>query len=171
MTQKILATITWLFFSAAALNAWASEVDEALILETLDSWEQGWALGNAELAVTDYAEDAEWTDEFGHRFQGKQALREGLQELFGLDYVMLGIADGREFVEITYLSGDVALVRSKEVRVSQPTPAGQLVRDRHINHLRVYERRSGKWLVVSHIISQEQPRLLAPVTNNGKLYE
>jgi hypothetical protein len=44
------------------------------------------------------------------------------------------------------------------VRVNQQTSSGILMPDRHINHLRVYERRNGQWLIVSHMISQQQPR-------------
>jgi len=156
MTRIILTgLIGVMLFSAPAS---ASEVDEALILETLESWAQGWAHQNAEIAVSDYADDADWTNAFGDRFRSKAELQKGLEFIFGLDFVMTGESDGHQFDDITFLSSEVALVRSKLVRTKQRTSSGQLMPDRHINHLRVYERRSGRWLIVSHMISQEQRR-------------
>ena len=57
-------------------SAAQSEVDEKAILKTFDSWNRGWAEADAELAVLDYAEDTDWTNAFGDRFEGKNALRE-----------------------------------------------------------------------------------------------
>ncbi len=83
---------------------------------------------------------------------------ETLEFIFSLDFVMAGESEGYLFNDITFLSNDVALVRSKLIRVNQQTSSVQLMPDRHINHLRVYERRSGQWLIVSHMISQAQLR-------------
>jgi uncharacterized protein (TIGR02246 family) len=156
MTKKILTSLICLVLFSAPASA--SEVDEALILETLESWAQGWAHQNAEMAVSDYADDADWTNAFGDRFRSKAELQKGLEFIFGLDFVMAGESDGHQFNDMTFLNSDIALVRSKLVRTNQRTSSGQLMPDRHINHLRVYERRSGRWLIVSHMISQEQRR-------------
>jgi uncharacterized protein (TIGR02246 family) len=156
MMKLILTSLVCVVLFSAPASA--SEVDEALILETLESWEQGWAHRNAEMAVSDYADDADWTNAFGDRFQSKAELQKGLEFIFGLDFVMAGESDGHQYDDITFLSSEVALVRSKMVRTNQKTSTGQLMPDRHINHLRVYERRSGRWLIVSHMISQEQRR-------------
>ena len=158
MTNKLLAALTCVVLLSISANAPASEVDEALIRETLESWEQGWAHLNAKLAVSHYAEDADWTNAFGDRFQSKEELQKGLEFIFSLDFVMAGESKGHEFDDITFLSSEVAVVRSKLIRVNQKTSTGLLMPDRHINHLRVYERRSGQWLIVSHMISQRQPR-------------
>ncbi len=158
MTKRLLASLISIILLSMSVPAIASEVDEALILETLESWNQGWAHRNAELAVNDYAADADWTNAFGDRFQSKEELRKGLEFLFSLDSVMAGDSAGHEFDDITFLSSDVAVVRSKLVRVNQQTSTGELIPDRHINHLRVYEKRSGQWLIVSHMISQTQLR-------------
>lgn len=158
MTRIFLTSLIAIVLLSTSAPATASEVDEALILETLESWEQGWAHQNAELAVGDYAEDADWTNAFGDRYQSKQELQKGLEFIFSLDFVMAGESEGHEFNDITFLTSEVAIVRSKLVRVNQKTSSGDLMPDRHINHLRVYERRSGKWLIVSHMISQQQRR-------------
>jgi uncharacterized protein (TIGR02246 family) len=158
MTNKLLTALTCVFLVSISATVTASEVDEALILETLESWAQGWAHRNAEMAVSDYAEDTDWTNAFGDRFEGKEALRKGLEYIFSLDFVMAGESEGHEFDDISFLSNNVAVVRSKLVRVNQLTSTDQFMPDRHINHLRVYERRGGQWLIVSHMISQQQPR-------------
>ena len=158
MTNKLLAGFICVFLVSISATVAASEEDEALILETLESWVQGWAHRNAELAVNDYAADADWTNAFGDRYQSKQELQKALEFIFSLDFVMAGESEGYMFNDITFLSNEVALVRSKLIRVNQQTSSGQLMPDRHINHLRVYERRSGQWLIVSHMISQAQLR-------------
>lgn len=156
--KTLLTSLTYILLLSMFAPVSASEVDEALILETLESWDQGWAHKNAELAVTDYADDADWTNAFGDRFQSKEELQAGLEFIFSLDFVMAGDSEGSEFNDITFLTSHVALVRSKVVRVNQKTSTGMLMPDRHINHLRVYENRGGQWLIVSHMISQAQPK-------------
>ena len=131
-----------------------SDADKAAILKTFDSWNRGWAERDADLAVRDYADDADWTNAFGDRFQGKNALLEGLQHIFSLDFVMAGDSAENEFTDIDFVGTNVAVVRSKLVRKGQKTSAGDVMPDRHINHLRVYIKRGERWLIISHLISQ-----------------
>ncbi len=158
MMNKLISTLICTVLLATSATVFASEEDKALILETLESWDQGWEHRNADMAVSDYAEDADWTNAFGDRYQSKEELRKGLEFIFSLDFVMAGDSEGHEFDDITFLSSNVALVRSKLVRVNQKTSTGMLMPDRHIDHLRVYHKRSGQWLIVSHMISQAQLR-------------
>lgn len=131
-----------------------TDADSAAVLKTLESWNHGWAQADAGLAVQDYAIDADWTNAFGDRFQGRDALKKGLEFIFGLDFVMAGDSGGNEFEDVTFLTPDVALLRSKLVRAGQKTSTGKTMPDRHIHHLRVIQRREGKWQIVSHLISQ-----------------
>ena len=131
-----------------------TEDDRAAVLKTLDSWNRGWAEGDASVAVEDYSEDVDWTNAFGDRFQGREALRKGLAHIFSLDFVMAGTSSDNEFTDVTFLSPDVALIRSKLVRTGQRTSGGSLMPDRQNHHLRVLQRRGGKWQIVSHLISQ-----------------
>ena len=149
----VLTATTWSSTCAAQ-----SEADRNAILGTFDSWNQGWVEANAELAVRDYADDTDWTNAFGDRFEGKAALREGLDYIFSLGFVMAGDSAGNEFTNIRFLAANVAIVRSKLVRSGQRTSTGNEMPDRHINHLRVYEKRDGRWLIVSHLISQAQEK-------------
>ena len=113
-----------------------------------------WAEKDAAVAVEDYSDDTDWTNAFGDRFQGKEELRKGLEFIFSLPFVMAGDSAGHEYDDITFLTPEIALVRSKLVRTGQQTSTGEAMPDRHIHHLRVVEKRDGRWQIVSHLISQ-----------------
>ncbi len=153
ITPIVLAAVVWSSNCAAQ-----SDADEKAILETFNSWNQGWVESDAALAVKDYADDTDWTNAFGDRLQGKVALREGLEYIFSLGFVMAGDSAENEYADVRFLGEDVAIVRSKLVRTGQRTSTGEAMPDRHINHLRVYEKRAGRWLIVSHLISQAQEK-------------
>jgi len=121
---------------------------------TLDSWNQGWAEANAQLAVESYAVDTDWTNAFGNRVQGRDALEKTLEFIFGLDFVMAGDSGDNEFTDLIFLTPDVVLMRSKLVRAGQQYSTGATMPDRHVHHLRVLQRREGAWQIVSHLISQ-----------------
>jgi uncharacterized protein (TIGR02246 family) len=135
-----------------------SSDDTAAVLAVFESWNEGWAEADATLAVQDYADDADWTNAFGDRIQGRDALRKKLQHIFNLDFVMAGDTGGNEYADVIFLSPDVALIRSKLVRTGQQTSTGATMPDRHINHLRVLRRQSGTWQIVSHLISQAKEK-------------
>lgn len=149
-----------LILGASVSNmGWAqSEADEAEILGAFESWNKGWQERDAELAVRDYADDIDWTNAFGDRFPGKKALQDGLARIFSLDFVMAGDSAANEYADVSFLSSDIALVRSKLVRTGQERSTGDAMPDRHINYLRVFQKRNGQWLIVSHLISQAQEK-------------
>jgi uncharacterized protein (TIGR02246 family) len=156
MNRVIPLVFTWLLVCGSASAQ--TEADKKEILRSFDSWNQGWAYRDADLAVQDYADDTDWTNAFGARFQGKKALRDGLEYIFSLDFVMAGDSAGNEYEDITFLSPDIAIVRSKLVRSGQKTSTGEAMPDRNINHLRVFQKRDGRWLIVSHLISDAKER-------------
>ena len=135
-----------------------SDADRDAIMKTFESWSHGWAKADADIAVQDYAEDTDWTNAFGDRYQGREELRDGLARIFSLGFVMSGTSADNEFTDIEFLSPEIAIVRSKLVRSGQRMSTGELMPDRHINHLRVYHKRDGQWLIVSHMISQAQEK-------------
>lgn len=135
-----------------------TEADSKAIIKTLESWNQGWAKKDAALAVQDYANDVDWTNAFGDRFQRRDELRKGLEFIFSLDFVMAGVSGKNEFEDVIFLAPDIALLRSKLVRTGQKTSAGEKMPDRQIHHLRALKRRNGTWKIVSHLISQSHPK-------------
>lgn len=150
--------VSFLVCSLPSLVNAQTEEDRSAILKVFDSWNQGWKDKDVDRAVADYSEDADWTNAFGDRFQGKPALKEGLDFIFSLNFVMAGDSAKNEYTDITFLTPEIALVRSKLVRIGQKTSTGKLMPDRHIHHLRVLEKRNNRWLIVSHLISQAQPK-------------
>lgn len=131
-----------------------SAADSSAILSSLDSWNEGWRTADAGLAVQSYASDADWTNAFGDRVVGRDSLEATLEFIFSLEFVMAGHSGENEFADLTFLTPDVALLRSKLVRAGQQMQTGETMPDRHVHHLRVYERREGEWQIVSHLISQ-----------------
>ncbi len=151
--KRSLSIVAFLLVIAGVAHS-QTAADSAAVLQTLDSWNRGWAEKDATLAVEAYAEDVDWTNAFGDRFQGRDSLEEGLKFIFGLGFVMAGDSGGNEFADVTFLTSDVALLRSKLVRTGQKTRNDETMPDRHIHHLRVLHRREGEWQIVSHLISQ-----------------
>ena len=143
---------------AACVAPQGARDERAAVLATLDSWDRGWAEDDARLAVADYAHDADWTNAFGDRFVGRDALQDGLEFIFGLDFVMAGDSQQNRFQDVSFLGPDVALIRSQLVRTGQETGAGEVMNDRVVNHLRVLHRREGRWQIVSHMISQAKEK-------------
>ncbi|NNG15602.1 MAG: SgcJ/EcaC family oxidoreductase [Gemmatimonadales bacterium] len=156
--MKAAISILLVGLVASCTSTHDEEAARTAVLATLDSWNRGWVEGDASVAVEDYSEDADWTNAFGDRFQGREALREGLEFIFGLGFVMAGTSSDNEFSDVTFLAPDVALLRSKLVRTGQQMSNGSQMQDRHIHHLRVLQRRDGEWKIVSHLISQAQEK-------------
>ncbi len=152
MKKPLLIVALVLLIAGVAHSQTAA--DAAAVLQTLDSWNRGWAEKDATIAVEAYSEDVDWTNAFGDRFQGRDSLEEGLKFIFGLGFVMAGDSGGNDFADVTFLTPDVALLRSKLVRTGQKMSNGEMMPDRHIHHLRVLHRRAGEWQIVSHLISQ-----------------
>ncbi len=153
----LLLISTMALFGCATDTTGRSDEREA-VLETLESWNEGWRTRDARLAVADYALDTDWTNAFGDRFQGRAELMKGLEFIFSLDFVMAGDSQGNEYQDVTFLSEDIAMIRSRLVRTGQQTDDGKTMRDREINHLRVLEKRNGRWAIVSHLISQAKEK-------------
>ena len=140
------------------MGAAAQEItaaDSAAVFAAMERWEEAWRVRDARLASVDYSSDADWTNAFGMRRIGRAAIEELLEEVFDLPFVMAGDTD-YEYHDLTALSSDVVLLRSRAIRTGQQLPDGTVEEPRRTNHLRVYERRSGEWRIVSHLIGDER---------------
>lgn len=154
--------IALLFFMTALLLGCKSEKkeieidrdsDSKEILKAIDNWNKGWASKDVELAVKNYSNDTDWTNAFGDRVQSKSELRQLLTEIFSMDFVMNGV-DNYVNDDIQFLTDDIALLRSTNVRTGQQWSDGTLMNDRYIHHLRVYQRIDNEWKITDHMISQ-----------------
>ncbi|MEL7269824.1 MAG: hypothetical protein AAGL34_09630 [Bacteroidota bacterium] len=128
--------------------------DKKKILQAIENGLLGWEQKNVELATKDYAEKTDWTNAFGDRYQSREELKEFFGFLFKLSTVMAGKTEHINH-DITFLSSDIALVRSKSKRVGQKLEDGTPHGDRNITHLRVFEKQDGTWRIVSHLIAQQ----------------
>jgi uncharacterized protein (TIGR02246 family) len=149
--------ILLIFISACTPDKTNKSIDEQTIRAAIDNWNKGWAERNAALAIQDYADNTDWTNAFGARVKSKSELKELLDTIFSMDFVMAG---KQNYVEnnIRFLSTDIALVRSKNIRKGQQWSDGSQMDDRHINHLRVFQKENDDWKIVSHMISQAQEK-------------
>lgn len=129
-------------------RAAATERIESIV----DDWSRAWVVEDPVPAASGYSDDAEFTNAFGFHRTGREAIEAYLTEVFAMDFVMAG--DSREvFREVDFLGPDVALRRSKVERTGQTTSEGESLGVRQTSHLRVFQRRSGEWKLVSHLIS------------------
>nr|WP_298999399.1 hypothetical protein [uncultured Allomuricauda sp.] len=127
--------------------------DSKKILKTIDNWNKGWQLKDVDLAIKDYSRNTDWTNAFGDRMQSKTELRQLLTEIFAMDFVMNGV-DNYVNDDVKFLSDDIALLRSTNIRTGQKWSDGTLMNERYIHHLRVYQKINDEWKITDHMISQ-----------------
>ncbi len=156
MKKNILLLTTILIFTIACNDQKktvdpSSDINE--IKKLINDSDKGWDSKNLDLVLKGYSDDIDWTNAFGDRRQGKEELRDLLDTIFGLDFVMAGKNNYQE-PDITFPSEEIALARSKNIRTEQQWPDGSPMDDRIINHLRVFKKVDGKWICINHMISQ-----------------
>ncbi|MEM9078838.1 MAG: SgcJ/EcaC family oxidoreductase [Bacteroidota bacterium] len=152
MKTKQLFT-TGVLFCALAFSTYGQTADIQTIKESITQYDTGWDAKDVDSVLEFYAEDVDWTNAFGDRVQGKTELRTLLETIFSLDFVMSGENNYQE-PEISFPQPNLALARSVNIRTGQKWPDGSPMKDRVINHLRVYQKMAGEWKIVHHIISQ-----------------
>lgn len=132
-------------------------IESEKIIRTIDNWNEGWDKKDVELAISDYSEDTDWTNAFGDRMQSKSELRALLKEIFAMDFVMEGIDDYQND-DVQFLTDNIALLRSTNIRTGQKWSDGTVMNDRYIHHLRVYQKINNEWKITDHMISQAQEK-------------
>ncbi|MEO1654798.1 MAG: SgcJ/EcaC family oxidoreductase [Bacteroidota bacterium] len=159
--KKIYFTLFLLIFSSPVFSQKKSKLDQPpaiqAIKQVIEDYDQGWDAKDLELVLKGYAEEVDWTNAFGDRMQGKKALKSLLETIFSLDFVMSG-QNNYQAPDITFPGSDIALVRSTNIRSGQKWPDGSPMKDRVINHLRVFKKMNGQWLIIHHMISQAQEK-------------
>ncbi len=140
---------------AVAQNTGSVAVDSAAIMSAVENWERAWQVLDPELAVRDYAVDADWTNAFGMRRHGRDSIQTLVAEVFELPFVVAGETT-YEYHDLQFLTSSIALLRSRAIRVGQQLPSGEVEEPRRTNHLRVFVKRDGQWLIRSHLIGDER---------------
>ncbi|MGX1929442.1 YybH family protein [Flagellimonas sp. 2504JD4-2] len=131
--------------------------DELAINQSIKDWDKAWETKNLEMALKHYSNDIDWTNAFGDRVQSKGELKKLLGFIFNMDFVMAG-ENNYGTNEITFLSDDIATVRSLNIRKNQKWSDGSKMEDRRISHLRIYQKINGAWVITDHMISQSWPK-------------
>ncbi|WP_271766216.1 YybH family protein [Aquimarina algiphila] len=161
MKKQILIVLLIVFTLGCNSNKEEVKMDKGIeskrIIRTIDNWNEGWDKKDVELAISDYSEDTDWTNAFGDRIKSKSELRELLKEIFAMDFVMEG-TDNYQNDDVQFLTDEIALLRSTNIRTGQKWSDGTFMNDRYIHHLRVYQKINNEWKITDHMISQAQEK-------------
>ncbi len=128
-----------------------------LLVAAIERWDRAWQVKDARLGSEDYSDDALWVNAFGMRRSGRTAIQETLAEVFALPFVAAGDSQTMDH-EVRFVGDDVATVTSRVERRGQMSPTGESLGVRHTTHLRVFQRQRGRWLIISHLISDARDR-------------
>ncbi len=155
--MRLIPLLIASFVLATSSVAAPTAADRAVILAAIDRWDKAWQVKDAALGAQDYSDDALWVNAFGMRRTGRRAIRETLAEVFGLPFVAAGnsMTIGHD---VRFIGRDVAVVASRVERRGQLAPGGEELGARQTSHLRVFHRRKGRWVILSHLISDARDR-------------
>src|SRR5579862_9723646 len=105
-----------------------------------------------------YAVDADWTNSFGDRLHGRDALLKKFDQLAHSAFYQSGRdAPGSDRVDVRFVRPDVAVVYEYEEVVGQVDPTiGKPMPPRKIHHQYVVSKEDGKWLIQSELIMNEE---------------
>lgn len=154
--RLLLIFVALLLLPAAAVPGQDSG-DRASILAAIERWDRAWDARDAALGSEDYSDDALWVNAFGMRRTGRAEIAATLAEVFALPFVAAGNSETIDH-DVRFVRPDVAAVTTRVERRGQRSPAGEELGVRHTSHLRVFERRGARWLIVSHLISDARDR-------------
>ena len=108
--------------------------------------------------ASQYAVDADWTNSFGDRIHGREALVKKFDQLAHSVFYQAGRdAPGSDKVEVRFVRPDVAVVYEYEEVIGQTDPTiGKPMPTRKIHHQYVASKEEGKWLIQSELIMTEE---------------
>lgn len=155
--MRLLLTLLALLLCLPSPASGQGTDDRQSLLAAIDRWDSAWQSRDAALGSRDYSEDALWVNAFGMRRTGRPAIASTLAEVFALPFVAAGNSLTMDH-DVRFLGPDAAIVATRVERRGQSSPTGESLGVRHTSHLRVFERRSGRWLIVSHLISDARDR-------------
>jgi uncharacterized protein (TIGR02246 family) len=108
--------------------------------------------------ATQYAVDADWTNSFGDRLHGREALLKKFDQLARSVFYQAGRdAPGSDKMDVRFVRPDVAVVHEYEEVIGQIDPTiGKPMPTRKIHHQYVVSKEDGKWLIQSELIMNEE---------------
>lgn len=129
-----------------------SAAEREAVERSIDRWNTAWRTKDAALAASDYSADADFTNAFGQARQGRREIERLLAEVFALPFVMAGESRVVEQT-VRFPSPDVAVATTLVERRGQQSANGEPLGPRQTSHLRVFLKTDGRWVIVSHLIS------------------
>jgi len=105
-----------------------------------------------------YALDADWTNSFGDRLHGRNALLQKFDQLSRSVFYQAGRdAPGSDQMDVRFIRPDVAVVYEYEEVIDQIDPTNEeAMPTRKIHHQYVVSKEDGKWLIQSELIMNEE---------------
>jgi uncharacterized protein (TIGR02246 family) len=105
-----------------------------------------------------YAVDADWTNSFGERLHGREALLKKFDELAHDAFYQAGRdAPDSDKVDVRFVRPDVAVVYEYEEVIGQTDPTiNKPMPPRKIHHQYVVSKEDGKWFIQSELIMDEE---------------
>ncbi|HXS94392.1 MAG TPA: SgcJ/EcaC family oxidoreductase [Candidatus Limnocylindrales bacterium] len=131
--------------------------DEAAIRTIVNHWQQNWDRFDASVLQGDYADDADWLNAFGVRKKGGAEI---------VAYVAMVVKRPQNHERhttwseprIRFVRPDVAIAYRDYQTGGNKAPDGRDLPDRRTHATWVLTKTGGKWLIVSHVISDENGR-------------
>jgi len=136
----------------------AEQEADTAIRQAIADWDAGWRTFDPELVSRDYADDADWINAFGERRTGREQIKAYLAHGFTSPQ-WAGRHTTPSTVSIRFLGPDLAAVSSSRQTTGQKSGSGRAYSTRHTHDLRLFARRNGRWLIVSHQIMDEKDAL------------
>lgn len=137
-------------------SAQTSEVPLAQVKAVFQQYDHGWRTNNAQEILAVMAPDIEWTNDAGLRLVGTSQIEPFLKRLFKQPNFLAGKPGPLIYNSIRLLGSDVAVVACSEDTFNQKVwNTGKTVPVLHSHELTVLQRRDGRWLIVSDLVSDE----------------
>lgn len=135
----------------------ATPEDGEEVLALLRKFGQAWGSGDAEAAVSTYADNIEWTNAFGVIVKGTDNLKKYFNWLFSRDKEKSGgssESNNSKLISLRYLGDDVAIYHGITLSDRGQSRSGHGQRRNHVTF--VLEKKDGKWKIAHQMIMDER---------------
>lgn len=141
-----------LFLLLAGASSAQPTEDISAIRTIVNHWQQMWDSFDSSYLKDDYADDADWLNAFGVRFQGRAKILEFMAGMMKRPN-MQGRKTTWEEPRIRFLRPDVAIAYRDYKTVGQNALDGRAMPERNTHGTWVLTKDAGKWHISSQVIS------------------
>jgi len=155
--KHLLAFVSLCVYTFASNGQSLSSKDSLQIHAMIGDWNRAWEVKDYVLAAKWYSMDTHFTNAFGDKRNGHEAVENLLKDVFSLPFVMSGKSETAEH-KYQVLSNNDVIVHTAVVRKGQQMPDGSVLKDRQTSHLRVFQRDAAGWKIKAHLISDARDK-------------